>query len=85
MVVAASASATMTRPGMTMSHPACMMYARPASSRAPHSGEGGATPRPRNDRLDAHTIDCPTESAKIATSGRRALGRMCARTIRAGE
>src|SRR5690606_5211961 len=68
MAVAASARVTITRPGITTSQGACVTYARPASRRAPHSEEGGATPSPRKLRPEAHTIDWPMHSVNTATS-----------------
>src|SRR5690606_32277388 len=53
--VTASVQPTMARPGNSSSHHAVETKSRPALSIAPHSGAGGATPRPRKLSEDAHT------------------------------
>src|SRR5580698_8660623 len=59
MAVTASVVATMTAPGKNSSHQAVEMKSRPAASIAPHSGAGGAAPRPRKLSADAQTMDWP--------------------------
>ena len=47
----------------------------------PHSGDGGETPRPRNERLAAITIESPTRPEAYTKIGLKMLARICVRMI----
>src|SRR5262249_10584000 len=60
------------------------MKAAPSATMMPHSGVGGRTPRPMNDRPAALRIAQPRFSEAWTTIGGKQLGKMCVARIRVG-
>src|SRR5690625_3620194 len=79
--VAVNAVARTAHPGMIYNHHESVMYGRPAHNPPHHSGEGGATPKPRNASPEAHTMAWPIPRVRTANNGRSALGRTCCAMI----
>lgn len=66
--------AVMTMAGNSDVHGATPSWLRPSESRAPYSGVGGCTPRPRKLNDDADGIAEATESVATTVKGRAMLG-----------
>src|SRR5262249_48513253 len=78
-----STTERMARPG-NVATPHCSISSRPSDTIEPHSGVGGTTPRPRNDKPAKVIMALPTSSVTSTISGPTALGTIWRSTMRAG-